>query len=382
MRRTTYMKLTLLAISAALGLVLAEVAVRLVAPEWSDQWKMYRTDPVHGRGLRANVRDAVVHGHSHEFAFHFSTNAQGLRMRADLSPTPQPGHRRVVCVGDSFTFGYGVEHDETYAQRLHTRLEAAGQAVEVINAGFAGGFTMDTEYMFAREVAAGWHPDVIVVGVCLSNDLNDLAQTRWFVTEGRLTAVRKRTDWVPGFIKRSGAVNLLLGGAVPRLRALRQARAGSAPARQLQPTCDLPVPDPGTRPARAGELPAVPPLPREAADWSPPQRAEWLATAWAADAAAHNYTLVFLLIPDADEVQWPSDPERLAYRAQVRGTFVHAAERAGIRVTDPVAAMRARWCDSGEPLYFDVDGHWRPAGHDFVAAWLARELFGVPNPGS
>ncbi|MDP6932848.1 MAG: hypothetical protein QGG40_08015 [Myxococcota bacterium] len=60
--------------------------------------------------------------------FTVSTNSLGLR--GPEVQVPAPGFR-IVCLGDSVTFGWGVEFEETYPARL-----AADLGVEVINAGF------------------------------------------------------------------------------------------------------------------------------------------------------------------------------------------------------------------------------------------------------
>lgn len=45
-------------------------------------------------------------------------NAQGYRDTQDTPPDLQPGEVRVVCSGDSFTFGFGVSDDETWCHQL------------------------------------------------------------------------------------------------------------------------------------------------------------------------------------------------------------------------------------------------------------------------
>jgi len=59
--------------------------------------------------------------------FYTSTGPQGLRGHG--FQTPAPGFR-IVCVGDSITFGWGVSDDETYPAQLQRVL-----GVEVLNAG-------------------------------------------------------------------------------------------------------------------------------------------------------------------------------------------------------------------------------------------------------
>jgi len=62
-------------------------------------------------------------------------DALGLRGDGVSLPKP-PGRRRVVCFGDSITFGYGVGDQETYAFLLGREL--AAQGVETVNAGVTG----------------------------------------------------------------------------------------------------------------------------------------------------------------------------------------------------------------------------------------------------
>lgn len=62
-------------------------------------------------------------------------DALGLRGAEVAIPKPR-GRRRVVCCGDSITFGYGVGDEDTYPYRLGRLLAPRG--VEVVNAGVTG----------------------------------------------------------------------------------------------------------------------------------------------------------------------------------------------------------------------------------------------------
>ena len=375
------MALGAVAIGAMVTLLVAELVVRTLLPQWSDQWKMWRIDPVYARGLKPSVEAAVVHGHSKEFAFAFSTNAQGLRMDTDLDPGRRADQGRVVLVGDSFTFGYGVEQNETFAAELQRQLDRSGPATEVINAGFASGFTLDTEYLFVREVASKWKPDQVVVGICLDNDLSDLDQTLWQVEDGHLEAIRKNNDHIPVWIKMSAIVNLIVKGAMPAFHALRAEEAhpsANASAATLAPACELPTPRTATSPAsNAGQLLQQEPLTNaERASTAPAaERVDWLMQSFAHHAVTQDYDLTVMLIPSAYEVQWSTTPETLSALAHTRDVFAAAARRAGVRVIDPVAEMRAFWCEHREALYFHGDGHWNASGHRFIGNWLHQMLF-------
>jgi lysophospholipase L1-like esterase len=73
---------------------------------------------------------------------------------------------RILSVGDSRTFGWGLAENETYSARLgHLLQEKLGAArrVEVINAG-VNGWGYEQMFVYFRDVGMGFHPDVVIVG--------------------------------------------------------------------------------------------------------------------------------------------------------------------------------------------------------------------------
>jgi hypothetical protein len=78
---------------------------------------------------------------SNEFKSMIYTNGQGLRTSAeaaDYALGKQPDKRRILLLGPSFAFGWGVNYEQTFAARLQAILQESSQSdrtVEVINAG-------------------------------------------------------------------------------------------------------------------------------------------------------------------------------------------------------------------------------------------------------
>lgn len=93
----------------------------------------------------------------------FRTNALGLR-GAEVPPEKGARELRVLCLGDSVTFGLGLAEGETVPERLAEQLAArppAGfEAVRVLNAGVSGWSCVQGERQLAR--LAGLQPDVVV----------------------------------------------------------------------------------------------------------------------------------------------------------------------------------------------------------------------------
>jgi acyl-CoA thioesterase-1 len=61
---------------------------------------------------------------------------------APIAPVA-PGPPRIVALGDSLTAGLGVPRDEAYPAVLQRKLQEAGSALEVVNAGVSGDTTAD-----------------------------------------------------------------------------------------------------------------------------------------------------------------------------------------------------------------------------------------------
>jgi len=98
-------------------------------------------------------------------------NAEGFRDRDYAKPKP-PGVRRIVGVGDSYMFGWGVATGKDYLAVLEERLaaEVPGVRWEVLNMAVPGYNTaMEVETLKARGLA--YEPDVVVVGFCW-NDID------------------------------------------------------------------------------------------------------------------------------------------------------------------------------------------------------------------
>lgn len=106
----------------------------------------------------------------------YRINSLGMRGDAVVLKKP-PNTFRVVCLGDSITFGEGVYEEQTYPQLLQGILSRRfpTMKVEVINAGVQGyGIREETELFFAR--CRSMQPDVVTLGLFL-NDAMEFPET-------------------------------------------------------------------------------------------------------------------------------------------------------------------------------------------------------------
>jgi GDSL-like Lipase/Acylhydrolase family len=98
-----------------------------------------------------------------------SLNARGYRGR-ELTLPKTSGRTRVVVLGDSIAFGYGVSDEETFPHLL----DARNEGIEVVNLGVEG-YGPGQELLVLQRDGLPADPDVVVLAVCLRNDFVDAA---------------------------------------------------------------------------------------------------------------------------------------------------------------------------------------------------------------
>ena len=94
----------------------------------------------------------------------YRTNNLGLRGR-DVAPVKAPGMRRILCLGDSVTFGEGVREEDTWPEQMARRL---GPRVEAINAGIQG-YDLNHEALYLLRHGRPLEPDVVLVAFFMND---------------------------------------------------------------------------------------------------------------------------------------------------------------------------------------------------------------------
>jgi hypothetical protein len=166
--------LAYLALSAALVLLATEAGVRVLhlAPTPSAQDALYAPDPILPHRLRAS---ATITGRSgtDEFDFRYEHNRLGFR-GPEIATEKPPDVFRIVALGDSFTYGIGVDWDDTFVHRLEglfNAREGRHPRVEVIDAGVPR-FYPEAERKLLEHYALPLAPDLVLV-TFVPNDVID-----------------------------------------------------------------------------------------------------------------------------------------------------------------------------------------------------------------
>jgi hypothetical protein len=188
------MLLAAMAVALGLGLVLGEVAVRVLSPQdLTGPWLAFSE-----RGYKVNRAGVTV---QHQFGarvVRYRFNAEGHR--GGPLGEKAPGTRRVLVVGDSFTFGFLLEEPATAVARLQALAdsELGPGKIELLNAAVGSWGSADyTAYV--EDHAERFKPDTLLVFLNFDDPRRALESPLWETLAPNQLARREvRFDgWMP-----------------------------------------------------------------------------------------------------------------------------------------------------------------------------------------
>jgi lysophospholipase L1-like esterase len=134
------------------------------------------------------------------------TNSLGLR-GAEVEPGKPAGVYRILALGDSVTFGWGLRGEDAYPSQLASLLATLrpNQRFEVVNAGVSGYGTWQ-QALWLQEAGLALQPDVVVVQAHLNDASDNLWGTLGWQGSG---------GWLAQHSKLARLVQRVLGSATP-----------------------------------------------------------------------------------------------------------------------------------------------------------------------
>ncbi len=151
-------------------LAVLEVGVRIFAPQSTLRQRdlFFQFDPLLGaegipdkKGVFATTQFSTIITH----------NSKGFR-DYEHSEENRNGKLRVITLGDSFTWGHGVENNEIYVKKMET----LSPRVETINMGGPGGDPPGELKVYLFRGSAYEH-DIVLLGFYIGNDVVDTQAT-------------------------------------------------------------------------------------------------------------------------------------------------------------------------------------------------------------
>ena len=191
-------------------------------------------EPHRGWAGRPNLRAELVGPHAPYFVEH---DARGYR-QPERSWDKPPGVKRVLVLGDSLVYGWGVARAERFSDQLERALVERGLAVEVWNLGIPG-YSVD-QYLWTYELhGRALAPDVVIA--CLVMNDVPIAEASNFRGLAKPRFVRTEAGWQ----REEPPSELVRARALPRGVAWS---AHSATLAWLRERREGPLPGPPTAP--------------------------------------------------------------------------------------------------------------------------------------
>lgn len=327
-----FRKLGLAALGTLLALLALEGLSRLVFPDWAPtraDRNFWAHDEVLGWAHRPGETSRMVHV---DFEIDVAINSMGLR-DTEYGAEPAPGKRRVIVLGDSFGWGFGVEREQIFCELI----EAERDDLEVVNASVSG-YGTDQQSLWFEHAGRKLHPDVVLL-LFYENDFENNARGFQYYHHK------------PRFDLNELGVLELLGTPVPEPTLAERAHAYLLGHTYLL--------------ARIYALMGPGRLPEDIAD---AQRAQ------AEDRLSRSGEVTRLLMARI-----------AAHAAEAGAEFIvasvpmHAAYRAALSEMVEAAGGKYVPLDEAfegvdEPTTFEHDGHWNARGHALAARHLADAI--------
>ncbi len=112
-----------------------------------------------------------------------SINSLGFRDE-EIEITKPENTKRILVLGDSFTFGIKAEQEWIFTEVLEDKLNNLNDDFnyEVINAGTIG-YTIDNQYLLLKEKGLQLDLDMVVIMFFVGNDVTELRRHEWITDE-------------------------------------------------------------------------------------------------------------------------------------------------------------------------------------------------------
>ena len=344
--------------SFLLALVLFEFGLRMFAPQVINckinyEWRA--DDPVLPYVPKPNYHGKMVL--KDQFSADLTTNAQGFRATKDIPVARTPGVHRLLFLGDSFVFGWGVNDNEVLSSVVEKELSGASDAkpVEVINAAVYGFDIVQYFEMFNRVIK--YAPDVLFLGFTLENDFNITPLQTDVTTKSIRIEVENDFKYkFRNFINRLHLVTLIrdrLYIHFPRIRNFMLSL--------------------GVNHKRDIFLKDYPASLRESM-----QKTEEILKQMKSVCDQRKVRFVVLLIPLREQVYCRNEINRFPGfdTEKPNKTLKTILDRNKIESIDFLPLLLATSKQSPNRLYFDTDPHWTKYGHEVAAQQIVDFLKG------
>lgn len=345
----------LIVVSISIAMLIGEFVVRIYAPQ-DLRFNVTQWDEYTGFWHIPNIEGYTKH---RDYTMLVSINSKGLRNKEYTYDKPE-NTVRIAVFGDSFTFGEGVQNEETYTAQLEALFNSNNAKfnkwnIEVINFG-VGKTGTSHQYALYKKEGVRYHADIVVLGFLGGNDFDDNKSGVFTIKDGALkhnptaySSIRKIQTVVysiPFYRWLASNSHLVNFARIAATRAYDRSRVKEYTANAISDT---------------------------GAEFSAYQLTEMLVDEFRAEVNSNSKYFVFLNLPAKNQklLNDYAAGEILPSFVKDTSELIRHAEASGSIVIDLVPIF------SGIPIgqnYFEHDGHMNASGHRMIAEQLYDKL--------
>lgn len=307
-----------------------------------------------------------------EWETQIGINPKGLRDENYEYEKPSEKVKRIVVLGDSFTWGFGVEEYEGFAEVLEDTLL---ENCQIINMG-APGYGNDQELLILKNEGVKYNPDLVVVAFYM-NDIDDNLRNishgypkPTFVLDEddelilTYIPVTQKEEWLQAYAAKNNVISFLSF----KLFMVHHSHAYSFISGRIVSDPNLlnlfkkiGLADKRTMPR--GEQTLKHQLELNSTGWNLTR-----AILMEIDtvAKANNSETMVVIIPTREQVNKNWDSE-------INEALVDFGKENNITILDLLPEFREH-AKNGKQLYFEIDRHWNAAGHKLAAELIHDKL--------
>ena len=284
-------------------------------------------------------------GNTNEYSVNASINSKGLRDK-EYNYTKPEFTKRIIVLGDSMTWGHGVEYGERFTEFLENSLKNT----QVINMGVPG-YSTDQELLFLKEEGLKYSPDLMIL-CFMENDFGGNMVTiagfyqkpKYVLTNESLLLTNvpvHQSSFLPliRFLYRHSysyhfISDRLVLGNVHRKLEFATNRENKGTTQPKEDSCNLTQ-------AIIKEMDII--------------------------AKSNNATTLVVLINYGENVcsgNSTSEDIRL----------INFCDENNISILNLLPAFHTYYLDTNEQLYYEKDGHWNANGHKLAAELIYDKL--------
>jgi hypothetical protein len=144
-------------LAIVITLLLVELGARFFVPQWTPQGadrNFWLYDDLLGWTHKPNQQGLF---YDRDFSIKVSINSQGLRDK-EYAFNRVEAKNRLLVLGDSFAWGFGVEHHEIFTEILEDNYPNW----EIINASVSG-YGTDQEFLYLKHRGIHYQPDIVLL---------------------------------------------------------------------------------------------------------------------------------------------------------------------------------------------------------------------------